>query len=661
MKRILVLWSFFSFTACYVFAQDNGAGDVPVAVPVSHGVWVYLGKTVPKNMQYKVERSKGDSKRFEKLSDVTAPASESEMKDRQMAFGKYFEKLDPVNDKTINRLWQSIQKYESTDSLFSDNLPVMHLLAGTAYFDASAAKGEDYVYRVSLISRDGKNVSTKESNASGKFRKGELPSIKFVNSKYASGKLELNWSVKDPLKMSHFNVYRSVFGKDEYQKIQIEKGLYNQKDNLILLAIDTIGTHPAWYEYEIAAVDAYGNEGERQGHASGSNVQDYYAPPVSNFKAVNTGSNHEVKLSWRFDNKRYLNGISVMRSTIYDSGYRRIATVPVTDTAYTDILPVSGENYYYYLLLLSADNDPIPTAKIFVTYTNDKAKPVAPNEIDASTITNGIKVYWKCEEPYAKGFYVYRKADNDATFTMVSPLIASGAEVYSFTDTSRQLVAGGVYEYFVRTINDNNQMSNPSDTVSANPGIKKSIAAPMNLRYRSSDGQISILWDDMRKWEPDLLGYKIFRKTGNGGFVIMANDSLQPGRNFYTDSTINAGIEYEYAVSAFDISGNKSERSMIKIPAVAVELPGPPPGITVSQAGNDVYITWGQISGDINAIKIYRSEPGVQPALIATITEADFFNNKNVKKGKLYFYQLATVSLANQEGVKSEKLSLRVK
>ncbi|MBS1622257.1 MAG: hypothetical protein JSS80_11540, partial [Bacteroidetes bacterium] len=197
--------------------------------------------------------------------------------------------------------------------------------------------------------------------------------------------------------------------------------------------------------------------------------------------------------------------------------------------------------------------------------------------------------------------------------------------------------------------------------VSANPGIKKSIAAPMNLRYRSSDGQISILWDDMRQWEPDLLGYKIFRKAGNGGFAKMANDSLQPGRNFYTDSTINAGIEYEYAVSAFDISGNESERSMIKIPAVAVELPGPPPGITVSQAGNDVYITWGQISGDINAIKIYRSEPGAPAKLITTVTENDSFTDKNVSKGKLYFYQLATLNSANKEGEMSEKVSVRIR
>ena len=36
------------------------------------------------------------------------------------------------------------------------------------------------------------------------------------------------------------------------------------------------------------------------------------------------------------------------------------------------------------------------------------------------------------------------------------------------------------------------------------------------------------------------------------------------------------------------------------------------------------------------------------------------FTDKNVSKEKLYFYQLASVSKANIEGVKSEKISVRL-
>ncbi|MCC7525231.1 MAG: hypothetical protein IT250_10440 [Chitinophagaceae bacterium] len=661
MKQLFFLILLCSILSTDIIAQDNRAGEVPVAVPLEKGVWVYFGQQLPKNMQYQVERKKGTSGRFEKIGNTTAPASESEIKSRQLSYGKYFEKLDPLSEKEINRIWQTIQKYNTADSLFSDNLPVMHLVAGTAYFDATAAKNENYIYKISLAGSDGKIISSRESNPTTSFKKGTLPSISFVEKKYADGKLAFTWSVADPMKMAHFNVYRSVFGKEEFKKINIEKGTYTQGSKLMLLGIDTIGTHPAWYEYEIAAVDAYGNEGPLQGSASGGNVQDYYAPPVTHFKAINTGRNHEVKLSWRFENKKYLNGITVMRSALYDSGYKRIATVPLGDTVFTDIIPVSGENYYYYLLLLSADNKPVPTAKVFAAYTGDQSLPEPPNEIDATPVNKGINVYWKSEEPYSKGFYVYRRDQPNGSFTLVSPLINSGQAVYSFIDTSGQLQPGGVYQYVVRTINDNNQLSKPSDTVTANPGITKTITSPVNLRYRESDGKITLLWDDMRPWESDLLGYKVYRKSGNGNFIRMANDSLLAEHNFFEDSTIQAGANYSYAVTLYDISGNESEKSVIAVSANAETLPGAPSGIRVSQPGNEVYITWGQIAGDVNAIKIYRSEPGIAAKLIGTVTEDDFFTDKNVTKGKLYFYQLSSVNNGNKEGALSEKVSLRMK
>lgn len=660
MKRFLLSIIIFCTIINITVAQEQ-AGSIPVAVPAAQGVWVYLGNSIPRNMHYQIERSKGDSKRFEKLGETTAPTSEQEMKDRQLSFSKYFEKLDPINDKTINRLWQSTQKYPKADSLFSNNLPMMHLMAGTAYFDATAEKNENYVYRINLIASDGKSISTKESNATAQFKKASLPKINFESCKYAEGKLVLTWSVKDPLRMSHFNVYRTIFGKEEYAKISIERGVYSENNNLMLLAIDTIGNKPAWYEYKIAAVDAYGNEGELQAIASGGNVEDYYAPPITNLKAINTNSNHEVKLSWRLEKKKYLNGINVMRSTLFDSGYQRIATLPVSDTSFTDIVPLSGENYYYYLQILSANDKPVSSAKVFAAYSGDKSVPQPPKEIDATSQPKGIKVYWKSDEPFAKGFYVYRRDNTTVPFVLISPLIASRQPIYSFSDTSQQLQAGGVYQYIVRTISDNNQLSKPSDTVSANPGIKKAMTPPTNLRFRENNGMLTLLWDDMRNWESNLMGYKVYRKTSNGAFVKMDNDSLKSERNFFEDSELSSGTSYVYGVKTFDNSGSESEMATISFTAVGELLAGPPSGISVSQTGDNVFITWGQISGDIVAIKIYKSEKGIQPKLIATITDVDSYTDKNVFKGKLYFYQLSTVGKSNKEGAQSEKISIRVK
>lgn len=662
MKRKLILILFLTIYIFPAIAQSNQQpGASPIAKPVAKGIWIYLGKTLPKNFHYVVERKKEGTHRYEKLAEITSPVNESEMVKRQQDYQKYFENLDAFNASGINNLWKYLMEHTTIDSMYSNNFAMMHLLAGTAWLDSTAESKSGYVYRISAVATGNKVLSEKETNLSSSLQKVALPKINFSYKKYADGKLSLSWAVKEKLDMAHFNVYRTVFGTDTYKKENVIKGIYFEKDSLKLQVIDSIGLQPAWYEYQIAAVDAFGNEGEMQGYVSGSNIEEYYTPPVTHFKSVNTQRNHQVKLSWHYQHKKYLNGIDIMRSMNYDSGFIRIATVPVSDSSFTDILPVSGENYYYYLLLQSAGNAPIPTAKIFANYTDNSSQPEPPNEMDAVTIPRGIKVYWKSEEPFAKGFYVYRRNHPDDAFSQVSTLVPAGAEVYSFTDTSKALQAGEAYDYVVRTINEDNQLSIHSDTITANPGIHKPMAAPMNLRFRNSDGSITILWDDMRKWESDLVGYKIFRRMGNSGFVRLPNDSLRPEKNFYVDSTIQPGNNYAYAVITWDVSGSESERSVILIPVVSDELPGAPSGIRVSQSGDDVYITWGQIAGDVKSVNIYRSEPGVAAKWIATVTDADFFNDKEVKKGKLYFYQIAPVSHSNKEGAISEKVSLRLK
>ena len=283
---------------------------------------------------------------------------------------------------------------------------------------------------------------------------------------------------------------------------------------------------------------------------------------------------------------------------IFDSVYNKIATVPPSDTTYTDIVPTGGENYYYYLILYSGQSDPVATAKVAALYSGKSEKPEPPTEIDAQTINNGVKVYWKSEAPYASGFYVYRKENPDEGFLQVSGLIPSGASVYSFTDTSKNLQAGEIYQYIVRTVNDNNLMSNSSDTVSANPGIKVKLSSPMHLRYRSENGNISLIWDDMRRIDNDLIGYKIYRKLNSeNNFTRIANDSLKSEKNFFIDSTIKPGIQYEYGVSAIDYFGNESPLSIISV-IINENLPAAPSGITASASGSDIVINWGQIEGD---------------------------------------------------------------
>lgn len=667
MKKFIISLVLVSGTFLFSRSQNiqQSGNTVAVAVPVSQGVWVYLGNTIPKNIKYRIERKKENASSFEKLGETSSPANKQEMQKRQETYQLFFSNLDSISVQELDNLWKYIQRNQTTDSMDAGNLPMAHLLAGTGYFDKTADKNTSYVYRISRVSNDGKIISQQQTNPSLSYKKPVFPEIRVSKKRYAGGKLTLTWAVPDPLSMSHFNIYRSVFGKENYVKIgadKIEKGIFSENDSLKLIAIDILGKQPAWYEYQIAPVDAFGNEGEKQGYISGGNIESYYAPPVTYFTAVSGSKNHEIKLYWHFENKKYLNGVTIMRSRNYDSGYIRISTVPVEDTTFTDILPITGENYYYYLLLNSAGNHPVPSAKVFVAYTGSSESPAPPEMVQAVTIPGGIRIFWKHQNVFHKGFYVYRRAGTNENFIQVSSLIHSGNKVYSFTDTSHQLLGSEVYEYVIKTMNEDGQMSVNSDTVTAHPGIKMTPAAPMNVRYRTNDNAVTIIWDDMSRWVNNLSGYKVYRKANNGLWTRLENDSIQPMKNFYVDSSAKFHDANSYAVVCWDYFGNESEKSEIDLPASEEPLTPPPPGITVSQSENDIYISWGQMTGNISKFQIYRSGPGQVPVLTGTADAGDeSFIDKNVIKGKLYFYQISTVNQAGKEGPLSEKIAVRIR
>ena len=662
--KLISMGIFFSCLLTDVSGQRSNA--LPVAVPVPDGVWVYLGNDLPKNFIYVIERKKEDRGNYDKAGEVSFPVSATELNTRQQQYLNHCSKLEPLNIDELNRLWQYLNQHRTIDSFYSQNIPITHLLAGTAFFDSKAEKNTNYRYRVSIRSTDGKGISQKESNTTSQFRKPVFPVLTFSSSQSVKDRVTIIWATREQKSMSHFTIYRSVFGKENFERLPlnggaVKAGVFMDKDSLKFMITDSIGSKPVWYEYKIAPVDPYGIEGSQQAPANGGNIAEYYAPPITNFRSVNTHKNHEVKLTWKLQHKRYLNGITVMRSRRYDSGYVRIASLPIEDTVYTDIIPESGENFYYYLQLESADKTPLTTAKIFAIYTDEHSLPEPPNEIDAVTIPGGVKVYWKSEEPYANGFFVFRRKNTTDSFVQVSSLIPTGQEIYAFTDTSKLLQGGDVYEYVVRTRNEDNRLSRNSDTVTALPGTKVTLTPPVNLRYRNNDGIITLLWDNMNSWNNDLLGYNVYRKANNTGWAKINKDSLDAARNFFIDSTTQPGTNYSYAVSGFDMYGNQSERSVITIPSISENLLPAPSGISVAQTDNSVYISWGQISEEISSIKIYRSEPGKKAMLIGTVEDgSDFYIDKNVAKGKLYLYQLSAVNKNKKEGVLSEKIAIRL-
>jgi len=70
--------------------------------------------------------------------------------------------------------------------------------------------------------------------------------------------------------------------------------------------------------------------------------------------------------------------------------------------------------------------------------------------------------------------------------------------------------------------------------------------------------------------ESDLAGYKVYRRSGSSGFVVVSSGLLKAPA--WRDSNVQPGEKYIYAVSAIDVRNNESARSASSEESVPVEV-----------------------------------------------------------------------------------------
>ncbi|MBW6500613.1 MAG: hypothetical protein K0B05_04390 [Bacteroidales bacterium] len=659
-KRPYVHFLLSSILLSVVCTASFAQGNEPTAVGTEKGIWVYLGNEIPTGFQYQILKKEG-SGNFSPMGTSVYREDAGVLKTKTEEYFPLFDNLDKPGDDELSFIRQYAVRNKTTDSVYIPNFPVMHLLFGTAFLDLEVSGGKTYQYRVIKMTGNTR-VWERTSNTVHYPSETNIPKPQFKNNEEFDTHIILRWFVAGQGSLNSFLIYRRVFGKGEYHRINATRGFSMSQDTVFLIAADTSVQNPALYEYFIKPLDIYGNSGPESEVISAGTIGNASFPVLEFFKAGGGEKDHQVELSWKFNEADYLRSIEVFRSNSFDSGYVRIARLSPKDTSFTDIVPVANENYWYYLVINGPTGSSLPSAKVPAMFRNIGERPLPPSETGAESIRGGIRIYWSYYEPFAKGFYVYRYLYDNAEFEQVSGLIPAIAEIYSFTDTSKYLQGNEVYRYAVRAVNDVDQLSDFSETASASPGKKATVSSPMNLRISRTDNGIILVWDDMRETEPVLLGYKVFRREeGDTGYSLMPHDTLRSDRNYYRDSTLVAGKTYTFIVSAIDFYGNESERSVPLSYTSDEEYFMPPEILRAVNTAEGILISWGQITDEnIVSVKIYRSQTGGQPSVIATLQkDSEEFLDKSVSSGELYIYEISMSDEGNMEYGKSRGVSIR--
>ena len=185
----------------------------------------------------------------------------------------------------------------------------------------------------------------------------------------------------------------------------------------------------------------------------------------------------------------------------------------------------------------------------FVTVTV-VAPPQAPQLATPEATAQGVRLTWSGPPG---DFRVWRRGPGESGFSRVSDVHGE-----SWLDTTAEF--GKHYTYEVQRIV---KLAGGKEAESAASGPQEITpidtfppATPTGLHATLSPSSIELTWQ--QNTEPDLAGYRVYRAVGNGPLRRIAEVSQIPS---YSDHAVEAGRTYRYAVSAFDQSGNESDRS----------------------------------------------------------------------------------------------------
>jgi fibronectin type 3 domain-containing protein len=656
-RHIIVSALFAMLIVLPAVSQD----EKPAAISTSNGILIYLGNEIPKDFRYEVSRKEGKGN-FSLIGTTSYPEDEKEMKSRVDSYDPMFPDLDKLGEKEISRIRRFAERNRTTDTIAMDNLPVMHLAFGTAFFDKDVKPGGSYIYNVRKVTGKDTQVWERQSNPASFPAKTDILKPLFSDKEESATQIMIKWFVSEQKRLNSFSVYRRVYGQGDFRLINAVKGYNASHDTVFLIAIDTTVRVPGFYQYYIKPFDIYGNNGPASDTVGAGTLGNAYNPVPDFLRATGKDKDHQVQISWGFTDKKYIRGIEIFRSSSFDKGFARIALLAASDTSYTDVVPVANQNYWYYLVIDGPLTKSTPSAKVSAMFRTAGEKPPAPAETGAKSVRGGVQVYWTYDEPYVKGFYVYRYNYNRSDYTQVSGLISARGSLYSFVDSVGPGQGGDVFRYAVRAVNDLDQMSDLSPSASASPGVKAIMSVPLNPRISATSNGIMLIWDDLRNAENALMGYKVYRRAGDEkSFSLMPNDTLRNDKNYYSDTTIVRGKNYQYEVAAIDYYGNESKLSQPVSISMGSSYLIPPVIKRAVSTTDGIMISWGQVTdNDVVSVKVYRSKPGDQPSVIATIPkETEQYLDKTTSKGELYIYEISLISSGNKESIRSGGVSVR--
>ena len=272
-----------------------------------------------------------------------------------------------------------------------------------------------------------------------------------------------------------------------------------------------------------------------------------------------------------------------------------------------------------------------PAGPIQVSTLADKS-PDPPRDLKATAIGPGaVELDWRePDDDDIEGYRVYRDG-TPVAFTSDT----------DYRDTG--LAAFTTYEYYVRTVGEDEDQSGPSNLVTVTTLDGSPPTVPANLVATAVDaGRIDLTWSASDDLQSGVARYRVYRD----GSVVGTSSSTS-----YQDEGLSPATAYEYRVSA--VNGDDLE-SELSDPASATTRDGTEPSVptdlnAAAVATDAIDLTWSPSSDPESGIASYRVFRDGAEVGTSAVTS---FQDAGLAPDTEYEYR---VSAVNGEGLESER------
>lgn len=645
-KYITVLFAVFSLAAS---AQQEFTFAGP------KGIFVYLGKSIPSGVKAStiaIQR-KDDKGDFKKIVDVKCASSESDFISKAKDAAKYFPDYSFPADSSLKTVWARAIKFGILDSAtYWAMHPAVRMALGVLYYDTDTKEKTKYTYRVNDL------TSTEvQYPIYPKYDEVSLNEYQYDNNGLYVRFKSIGKNTPSAFKVFKYN----DAGKAE--EVSGTHNKYKVRDTTYYVIQDKSVTAGKQYQYSWVGVDMHGNT------SYGSlpfiiNLRDFSTVYFKRTNAKREKDRLGIKLTWSISDVSNVESIRIFRSENFDKNFAEVGAARSADTSFTDESIVPDKIYYYYLQIKDKTSTQTKNSAKFFDYGFDTRKPITPIINDAVGLPNGVKLKVAIPDNYIAGYRVYRSENGSDEYSTIADLVTlhPDSNTATYYDTGATMSGRIFYNYKIESENTSHIVSDKSNKMQARPERSADVASPTNLLAYYQDSAINLYWNDLRKGDEFVAGYRLYKKesTASSFSLMLPKDSVFEGNRFI-DESIVAGKTYEYEIESIDLFGHPSSSRATANVEIAAERITPPVISSGVNLPDGILIEWNKPNvSNLKGYKLYRYQRGRDATVIAQPdANSKSFLDKTAKSGELYFYMISSVGTNNAESATSEEVGIR--